>query len=235
MLYKRFSLLAMLGALLISHTSHAHSVDGLVPMLGLTAVQPTIGWFAGAEIGKSSSSHSLSDATVTVTGLGTFMPASGKVEDENPAYRFLIGYLFHPYFALECGVGEQSRVEFKNVDYDATVGGDPVIAPRLTIDKVVLDAFAKVLLPLSDQISFYAKVGAAHIRADVDDSLTLTGVGTAKILGGDVNKTVLTYGIGGEVTVRQDVVLYINWVRTEQSGILEETDTTTVGIAYYYG
>ncbi len=231
--------LRVLGVLLVGLPvlAQAHAIDYLLPIPTLTAIQPNMGWYAQAEIGKSHSEHSLQDVAVTTTTTvpPLWLVESGKVDDENPAYRFALGYFVNQFIAFECGIGEQSRVEFTKLDYGAVSGGEPISGQRVTIDKVVVDLFLKLLYPMSDQISLYVRGGVAQVRADISDNIQITDSETVKAFGGDINKTAFTYGVGAQVMVRDAVMLFVNWVRMEKAGVLEETDTASIGIAYFYG
>lgn len=140
---------------------------------------PDSAWYLGATVGQSKSK----------TTCALFF--GGNCDSTDTVYRVFGGYQVNKNLALELGYQELGDVSLNSLGLTATVGAK------------TYDLSALAMLPVTDRISVYGRLGIYY--ADVD----LTG--NTPILNASTSGTDLVYGVGAQYNFSNGLGIRAEW------------------------
>jgi opacity protein-like surface antigen len=134
------------------------------------------------------------------------------------------GYQFNQNVAFEIGYTRFSDVDFSGI------GGVP--GQNVFLGQKAIDFMAKPMLPISNNVNLYAKLGLAYLKAN----------GSAFVN----NRSYLAYsdgwnpsfGLGLSYDITPFVPIDLAWTRIQNIGgdnSIPSTDFYSIGLAYYFG
>jgi OOP family OmpA-OmpF porin len=134
------------------------------------------------------------------------------------------GYQFNQNVAFEIGYTRFSDVDFSGV------GGVP--GQNISLSERALDFMAKPMMPISNNVNLYAKLGLAYLKAN----------GSAYVNGrsylGYSDSWNPTFGVGLSYDITPVVPIGLAWTRIQSVGgnnSIPSTDFYSLGLAYYFG
>jgi OOP family OmpA-OmpF porin len=155
----------------------------LVVLLGSALAAPLAAYAEGAYVGVN---VGRSDQKLTLDGLGS-------VSDSGTGYKLYGGYGFNKNFGVEGGYVKLGTGKISYVD-----GAD---SGTVSSKPQALYVAATATLPVNDQFSLFAKVGAAFNRVKLED------VGTAGNSSEKKSRTTALLGVGAAYNVTKAVAI----------------------------
>ena len=160
-----------------------------------------LGFYAGGGVAKTKVDNLCTDIGLTsVTGC----------DDKDTAWKASAGYQFHRNLAVEIGY-----VDFGKYSVTGAVGATPVVA---SVKLKAFEFLAVGILPLTTQLSAYAKVGGYRWDADV------SGLSGVNPVGGTTNGTDFTAGAGVKYDFTRNLAVRLEYQR------YFDNDLNTLGI-----
>lgn len=188
----------------------------------------TTGWYAGANVGRSSAT--IDNARITrelaANGLAT---TSISDRERSTGYKLYGGYKFNPNFALEGGYVDLGKFGFTaNTLPAGSLNGD------IRLRGFNLDAVG--ILPLSDRFSAQARIGLTSIQARDN----FTGMGAVSVRNPSPSKrdTNIKLGVGLEYAITPNLGVRGDLERyrvNDAVGNHGHIDMVSVGLVYYFG
>ena len=183
--------------------------------IGDAMAADTSGWYGDIGVGRS---HSKIDGGAVDTVLGNQGLTSSSSADANKnAWKFDVGYQFHPNFALELGYVDLGKAQWNST---ITAPNADTLNGEIHTRGTTFDLVA--LAPLGQGFSVYGKAGV--IRAAVDFSGGSSGGGGTSVAGGSNKSTRATYGLGMGYDFMPQLGTKLEWNRYETPG-----DANTTG------
>lgn len=188
-------------------------------------------FYIGGSVGRSDISIDGADFADQFLDLG-FDSATTKTETKDTAYRIFGGYQFHKYFAIEA-----AYVDLGRFSYDTTVVPDGTLNARSTIEGAELSAVG--LLPLGEDFSLYARVGAFASETRT----RFAGTGSIELVTGaerqNESGTHAAYAAGAAWNINEHLSLRGEFARYTKldngvAGSEEDSDVVSVGVAYRF-
>jgi opacity protein-like surface antigen len=188
------------------------------------------GWLAGIQLG-----HYNSDYTPAGLNYTTFngSPLGLAIVQENEGHfsgRTFLGYSFNEYLEAELGYTRYEPVKFDNIYGVANA--------QATLHLETSDLVGKVKLPLTDFLSLYGKLGAAHVKKDasynkVAKRISVSGAPLVLPANDDaIYRT--TYGLGAIYDLNTTFSVELGWSHIDGQGQLQAIDFGFIGIVYYF-
>jgi OOP family OmpA-OmpF porin len=219
-------------------SNHSRSVLATFVVTGAVAVAgvgdamaaDTPGWYGDIGVGRS---HSKLDGGAVDTVLGNQGLTSSSSADANrSAWKFDVGYQFHPNFAIELGYVDLGKAQWNS---NITAPNADTLNGEIHTRGTTFDLVA--LAPLGEGFSVYGKAGV--IRAAVDFSGGSNGGGGTLPAGGSNTSTRAAYGLGMGYDITPHVGTKLEWDRYEGLGDANVTgkgnfDLVTVALVYKF-
>jgi OOP family OmpA-OmpF porin len=181
-------------------------VTGAVAGISDAMAADTSGWYGDIGVGRS---HSKIDggAVDTVLGNQGLAPSSSADANKN-AWKFDVGYQFHPNFAFELGYVDLGKAQWNST---ITAPNADTLNGEIHTRGTTFDLVA--LAPLGEGFSVYGKAGV--IRAAVDFS---GGSNGTSVTSGSNTSTRATYGLGMGYDFTPHFGTKLEWDRYENLG-----------------
>ena len=193
-----------------------------------TASAQDSGWYAGANVGRTSATVDNARITSGLAGAG-LATTSIADRDRDTGYKIYGGYQLSPNFALEGGYFDLGKFGFTaNTNPAGTLNGD-IRLRGLNLDLVGT-------LPLSERFSLLGRVGANYARTRG----TFSGTGAVGVTNPNPSKNDTNYKIGvglqyaftDSLSMRGELERYrIN----DAVGNRGHVDMVSVGLVYKFG
>jgi len=194
--------------------------------LPAAAAQPS-GWYIGAGAGESRVNIDEKDITADLLASG-FTTTSFKEGDRELGYKFLAGYRFNDYFALEGGYFDLGKF-----DYRATTVPDGTLRGSLEFEGWNLDLLG--MLPISERASVFARVGAHRSKAKA--SFAGTGLVNVFIPSASFKATDYKVGVGYQYSFTDALGLRVEAERYRMDdavGNKGDIDLFSFGLVYHF-
>ncbi len=182
------------------------------------------GWYGAATLGVSSYGNSQDDEDSIRSQLGQEGFQSDVHVDDNPgAVGLGLGYHFNPNFALEA-----NYVDLGDATAHVFVFSPEQFDLREHLDASGLSVDAIGLIPLSERVSLFGKIGAFSYHLDDSiDSDVPTGPQPP-----DANGTTWDAGIGVEIHFSQSLGMRAGYTSYRQVGDSNTTGKQNIGLGY---
>jgi len=203
-----------------------------------SAVDLSKGFYSGIELGEASNNYgtglAVASRSVVIGGVTTpfvVSPLSGEVSTEDTYARLFMGWLFHVNVAVELGVMQISRIKIDKLVF--VMGAAP---QKAKVDFGAVDLALKLVLPVSDQIRFFTRLGLYYMRLASDDKVMITSVGGTpipvpqqrfKILKGGEDELSWLIGVGVIFALSELMECYFAWTHYSGNGITSFTKSTS--------
>ena len=201
-----------------------------VASVGDAMAADTSGWYGDIGVGRS---HSKIDGGAVDAVLGNQGLTSSSSADANRnAWKFDVGYQFHPNFAIELGYVDLGKAQWSS---NITAPNADALNGEIHTRGTTFDLVA--LAPLGDGFSVYGKAGV--IRAAVDFSGGSNGGGGTLLASGSNTSTRAAYGLGMGYDITPHIGTKLEWDRYEGLGGANVTgkgnfDLVTVALVYKF-
>lgn len=191
-----------------------------------TAAHP-YGWYIGAGAGQSL-------ATIDEKRIRDDLMASGftirgfSEDDRAFGYKFLGGYRFNQYLALEGGYFDLGEFDFR-----ATTTPDGSYRGKLEFDGWNLDLLG--MLPVSERGAFFGRVGAHHSKASA--SFAGTGAVAPRRSGASERATDYKFGLGYQYSLTDALGLRLEAERYRMGDAVGndgDIDLISAGLIYHF-
>ena len=180
---------------------------GFVLSPSLHAQMSMSGFYAGVGAGQSKANDACSGAgAVGIT----------SCDDTDTAWRIFGGYQFHKNFAVELGYADGGKYKVSGVVLGVPATGE--------IKAKAWDVVGVGILPFTEQLSGFAKIGLA--RWDVDATGSALGFSASISDSG----TSLTYGLGGQYDFTKQFGVRVEWLRYQDVGDENTTGQSDVDV-----
>jgi OOP family OmpA-OmpF porin len=182
------------------------------------------GWYGAMTLGVSSYGNSQDDEDDIQSELSQEGLQSNVHVNDNPsAFGLGIGYHFNPNFALEA-----NYIDLGNASAHVFVFSPEQFSLRENLDASGLDVDAIGLIPLSERVSLFGKVGAFNYHLDDSiDSDVPTGPQPP-----DANGTTWDAGVGVEIHFARILGMRAGYTSYRQVGDSNTTGKQNIGLGY---
>ena len=185
------------------------------------------GFYAGAQLGYANS-HINTTNLVTVNN-GTSPVALPDLNNLALAYRLSFGYQFDQYWAMEFGYRHFGHT-------DISVATNNYLATASSKSSA-FDLTAKGILPVTDKLNLYAKLGLAYLRPNAQGGLIANSPYSGTM--NSYAKTLEpTFGLGISYALKPNVPVEFSWNRIQKAGgsnHAPSSDFYSLGVSYYFG
>lgn len=151
-------------------------------------------------------------ASLTSTA-SDFEAAAENFESDELGWKAYAGWDFAEYFGIEAGYRDLGN--FSEGEGTASID----------LDLEVIDAAARVRLPLSDIFQLYGKLGYANIAWDGEIDIE------NQIENFDEDDWELFYGVGAQVNLGRNFAIRAEW---EMYDVSDDLSTLSAGLAYRF-
>lgn len=200
----------------------------LAVMASQFALADDLGWYGGANLGRSAAT--IDDARITSSlQAGGLSTTSINDRDRSTGGKIFGGYQFNKYFALEGGYFDLGRFGFTaNTVPAGTLTGD------IRLQGLNLDAVG--ILPITEKFSAFGRVGATYARAR--DSFS--GTGAVNVFNPNPSKRAGNYkfGVGVQYAFTDALSMRVEAERyrvNDAVGNRGDVDMLSVGLVYRFG
>ena len=185
------------------------------------------GFYASAQLGYGNTHIKTSDL-VSVRNAGT--PVGLPDLNNNAiAYRLAFGYQLNENLAVELGYRR-----FSNTDINASGSG---YAAGASSKERAYDLVGKSIVPLTNQLSAYGKLGIAYVKANSQGYANAIAPNTASFSNYS-NTLEPTFGFGLSYTLKPNVPIDVSWNHIQKVGgssHAPSSDFYAIGVSYYFG
>ena len=192
------------------------------------AVADDLGWYGGANVGRSAAT--IDDARIT-SGLLTGGLATTSIEDRDRSTGFKVfgGYQFNRNFALEGGYFDLGKFGFT-----ANTVPAGMLTGNIRLRGFNLDAVG--ILPVTEKLSLLGRVGVTNAQAR--DSFS--GTGAVNVLNANPSKrdTNYKFGVGVQYAFNDALAMRVEAERyrvNDAVGNRGDVDLVSVGLVYRFG
>ena len=186
------------------------------------------GWYAGANVGRSKAK--IDDPRINAALLrGGFASSSIVDDDRATGFKLFGGYQFNRYFALEGGYFDLGKFGYTATTVPAgTLRGD-IRLKGLNLDTVGI-------LPLTDKLSAFGRVGVAYASARD----TFRGTGAVLVRNPTANKREanIKFGVGMQYAFTDALAMRVEAERyrvNDAVGNRGDVDLVSLGLLYRFG
>ncbi len=181
------------------------------------------GFYTGIQLGAANTNYDKQDFIGTGQGMTT--TAVDSVDNTGFGGRAFFGYQFNPNFALEAGYTYFPETDANGVVSTNNSTGATAIG-RADLKEYAVDIAAKPILPVTQNMDVYAKLGAAYVH---------TSTGGYSIID-DTSRVRPEYGAGISYDLTPSVPVFIEATRIQRiSDGVDNADLLSAGIAYHFG
>ena len=209
-------------------TSGKLSLIALAVLASSFAIADDSGWYAGANVGRSSAT--IDNARITSGLLGSgFSSATITDDDRSTGYKIFGGYQYNNYLAVEAGY-----FDLGNFGFNATTVPAGTLNGKIKLKGLNMDLVGT--LPITEKFSVLGRIGVNYAHAN--DSFV--GTGAVNVLDPNPSKrdTNLKVGLGLQyaftpaLAMRAEVERYrIN----DAVGNKGDIDLVSLGLIYRFG
>ncbi len=186
------------------------------------------GFYASAQLGYGNT-HINTSNLVSVTNAGTSV-ALPDLNNTAIAYRLAFGYQLNENLAVELGYRRFSNS-------DIATGVTNGYTAGASSKERAFDLVGKSIIPLTNQLSAYGKLGMAYVKANSQGYANATDPYTASV--SDYSNTLEpTFGLGISYALKPNVPIDFSWNRIQKVGgnnHAPSSDFYAVGVSYYFG
>ena len=209
-------------------TSGSLSLLAVVALVSPYALADDLGWYGGANIGRSAAN--IDDPRITsglaAGGLGT---SSISDRDRSTGFKLYGGYQLHRNFALEGGYFDLGKF-----GYTANTIPTGTLDGNIKLKGFNLDAVG--ILPITDQFSALGRVGLNYAKA----SDSFTGTGAVNVTNPNPSKSGTNYklGVGLQYAFTEALGMRAEVERyrvNDAVGNKGHVDLFSVGLVYRFG
>ena len=192
------------------------------PLMAQTTTDYSEGWYMGGNMGISTANIDKDKITQN------FINPSYNDDEQDLGYKLFGGYQFNKNFALEGGYFNLGKFDYFLSTPNGTLNGD------IKVMGINLDAVA--ILPITEDFSAFAKIGANYAQAK--DSFATTG--TISILDNSPKENDLNYkfGAGLQYALTKALALRLEAERyriNDAVGNDGDIDFFSIGLIYKFG
>lgn len=193
------------------------------------------GWYGGIGAGQSKFKDADSGNQFESDLAASGITASGtSVDDKDTGWKLFAGYQFHKNFALEGAFIDLGKASLNTTV--TAVNGSPVTPMPMSGSFKAKNGFyldAVGILPIYDNFSFFGKVGAYSIDAELSASALGATASNSE------RKSDLTYGLGLNYNITKNVGIRGEWERFRKVGDTNKTgqtdiDLLSIGVVYKF-
>ncbi len=149
-------------------------------------------------------------------------------DDTDTAWKLVVGYQFHRHFAIEAGYGDFGKITGSDTIGAVAVSGD--------IKATAFEIVAVGLLPVTQELSLYGKIGAARTRLRGNVSASVPGFTFSQ--SATDHSTDLTFGLGAQYLFTRNIAARAEWQRYDSVGGDNfgkgDIDVFTAGLYYRF-
>jgi OOP family OmpA-OmpF porin len=193
-----------------------------------TARAEMAGFYASAQLGYGNT-HINTGNLVTVNN-GTSPVALPDLNNWPAAYRLSFGYQLNQNLAVEVGYRR-----FSNTNINA--GDVTHYLATASSQERAFDLMGKTMLPLTQELSAYGKLGIAYVKANSQGSAMTSGSYTSSS-NSYANTLEPTFGLGISYALKPNVPIDLSWNRIQKIGggnHAPSSDFYALGVSYYFG
>ena len=212
----------------LTKTSGSLSLLALAALISPYALADDLGWYGGANIGRSAAT--IDDARIT-SGLTSGGLATSSISDRDRSTGFKLygGYQFHRNFALEGGYFDLGKF-----GYTANTIPTGTLDGNIKLKGFNLDAVG--ILPITDRFSALGRVGLNYAKA----SDSFAGTGAVSVANPNPSKSGTNYklGVGLQYAFTEALGLRAEVERyrvNDAVGNKGHVDLFSVGLVYRFG
>ncbi|OHC79477.1 MAG: flagellar motor protein MotB [Rhodoferax sp. RIFCSPLOWO2_12_FULL_60_11] len=204
------------------------SLIALAILAGPFALADDSGWYAGANVGRSSAT--IDDARITSGLLGSGLTTTAITDDNRSnGYKIFGGYQFNQNFAVEGGY-----FDLGNFGFNATTVPAGTLSGNIKLKGLNLDLVGA--LPISEKFSVLGRIGVNY--ADATDSFA--GTGAVNVLNPNPSKrdTNLKVGVGLQYAFTDALAMRAEIERyriNDAVGNKGDIDLVSLGLIYRFG
>lgn len=202
-------------------------------LLGLAAVAGSAsaadsGWYVGVDLGQSNYAVMKPNMTALSQDLAQEgLPNTTTESDTATAYGVDVGYQFFKYLAVEGGY-----VDFGSATGDANITLTPPGTAHVDIHAKGETLYAVGILPVSDQFSFFGKLGALVYSQDFTGNVSVSGVGSTTVPKSSDSGTTPAIGVGANWNIDDQFGLRLGFTRFHAVGDANNTGKGTIDLSY---
>ena len=212
----------------LTKTSGSLSLLALAALISPYALADDLGWYGGANIGRSAAT--IDDARIT-SGLASGGLATSSISDRDRSTGFKLygGYQFHRNFALEGGYFDLGKF-----GYTANTIPTGTLDGNIKLKGFNLDAVG--ILPITDRFSALGRVGLNYAKA----SDSFAGTGAVSVANPNPSKSGTNYklGVGLQYAFTEALGMRAEVERyrvNDAVGNKGHVDLFSVGLVYRFG
>lgn len=203
-------------------------ITALAALASPLANADDLGWYGGANVGRSMAK--IDDPRIS-SGLQQGGFASSSIVDDDRATGFKLygGYQFNRYFALEGGYFDLGKF-----GYTATTVPAGTLRGDIRLKGLNLDAVG--LLPITDRLSAFGRVGVAY--ADARDTFSGTGAVNVRTASASKREANLKAGVGLQYAFSDALAMRLEAERyrvNDAVGNRGDIDLISLGLLYRFG
>lgn len=204
-----------------------------------SSVDLSKGFYSGVEVGEARNKYGTDLATATRSvSIGgapavplVVTPTSAHISSDDYFARLFMGWLFHTNLAVELGLLTLNKITVDKIIY---VEGED--EQKATVNFGAVDLALKLILPVTDQIRFFTRLGLYYMRLSSDSKVTITSVGGVTIPEADQRFEVLKsgedelswlIGVGAIFAFSELLDAFFSWSHYSGNGITSFTDSST--------
>jgi OmpA-OmpF porin, OOP family len=196
----------------------------LLAVAGAAQAKDGTGFYAGANIGITSSRADTAGASRDLATLG--FSSSVSAETSSIGSKVFGGYGFTPNWAVEAGYFDAGKVTLTAITFPSGRLHQSITATGLNVDGVFR-------YPFMERFGLLARVGVIHAETDI----TITGSGAISVIRPHVadTKTSWKVGLGAEYRDVSGVALRAEWERYRlPNGFGGEVDVDMLSLGFLY-
>lgn len=202
-------------------------------LLGLAAVAGSAsaadnGWYVGVDLGQSKYDVMQPNVTALSQDLAQQgFPNTTAESDTATAYGVDVGYQFLRYLAVEGGY-----TDFGSSTGDVNITLTPPGNAHINIHANGETLFAVGILPISDNFSFFGKLGLLAYSQDFTGSVSVAGVGSQTVPKSSDSGTTSGIGVGANFDINSRFGLRLGFTRFHSVGKASNTGEGTIDLGY---
>ena len=186
-------------------------------LLVFALIKPSLaafpGFYIGAQVGQSTSDYSRTKA-----GLASL----NTLDDSGLSGRFHFGYQFDQYWTSEFAYARYATVKFDDINGTSNKG---------LLKQHSLEILGKGILPLSEGLGMFSKLGAAILYTDPNTELK----NASSIIQDATDRTHLVVGLGASYDIDANTEIGCSWSRILKRGHVQHIDFVSIDLTYHFG
>lgn len=185
------------------------------------------GFYASAQLGWANSYiHTTNLVNITNGSAPVALPGLNNLA---LAYRLSFGYQFDQHWAMEFG--------YRHFSHASTSVSTNNYLVNASSKESAFDLVGKSIVPLSNKLNVYAKLGIAYLRPNSNGYASAISPYTASA-NSYSNTLEPAFGLGISYALKPNVPVEFSWNRIQKLGghnHAPSSDFYTLGVSYYFG